>query len=47
MLFRSDCGGISFRMMETDISRRVAKVAVRVDQRDFERVFTSGLGELQ
>ena len=34
-------------MTETDVSRRVAKVAVRVVQRDFERVFTSGLGELR
>ena len=33
-------------MTETDVSRRVAKVAVRVVQRDFERAFASGLGEL-
>jgi hypothetical protein len=42
-----NCGGISFRMTETDVSKRVAKVAVRVVQRGFERVFTSGLGELR
>ena len=29
------------------VSRRVDKVAVRVVQRGFERVFTSGLGELR
>ena len=33
-------------MIETDFSSHIAKVAVRVAQRDFERVFTSGLGEL-
>ena len=32
-------------MTETYVSKRVAKVAVRVVQRDFERVSTSGLGE--
>ena len=40
-------GGISFQMIETDFSRCVAKVAVRVVQRDFERVFSRGLGELR
>ena len=34
-------------MTETGVSRRVDKVAVRVVQRGFERVFTSGLGELR
>ena len=34
-------------MTETDVSRHVANVAVRVVQRDFERVFASGLGELR
>jgi hypothetical protein len=36
-------------MTETDISKRVAKVAVRVVQSGFERVFTSALamGELR
>ena len=34
-------------MTETDFSSCVAKVAMRVAQRDFERVFTSGLGELR
>jgi len=34
-------------MTETDVSRRVDKVAVRVVQRGFERVFSSGLGELR
>lgn len=32
-------------MTETYVSKRVAKVAVRVVQRDFERLSTSGLGE--
>jgi hypothetical protein len=34
-------------MTETDVSRRVDKVAVRVVQRGFERVFSSGFGELR
>ena len=34
-------------MTETDVSRRVAKVAVRVVQRCFERVFAGGFGELR
>ena len=34
-------------MTETGVSRRVDKVPVRVVQRGFERVFTSGLGELR
>jgi hypothetical protein len=34
-------------MTETDVSKRVAKVAVRVVQSDFERGFSSGLGELR
>jgi hypothetical protein len=34
-------------MTETDVSRRVAKVAVRVVQRAFERVFAGGFGELR
>jgi len=36
-------------MTETEVSKRVAKVAVRVVQSGFERVFTSGLamGELR
>lgn len=38
-------------MTETDISKRVAKVAVRVVQSGFERVFTSrdrlAIGELR
>jgi hypothetical protein len=34
-------------MTETGVSRRVDKVAVRVVQRDLERVFISGLGELR
>ena len=34
-------------MTETGVSKHVDKVAVRVVQRDFERVFTSGLGELR
>ena len=34
-------------MIETDISRDVAKVAVRVVQRDFESVFGTGWGELR
>ena len=32
-------------MTETYVSKHVAEVAVRVVQRDFERVSTSGLGE--
>jgi hypothetical protein len=32
-------------MTETYVSKCVAKMAVRVVQRDFERVFKSGLGE--
>jgi hypothetical protein len=32
-------------MTETYVSKRVAKVAVRVVQRDFERVSKSNLGE--
>jgi hypothetical protein len=34
-------------MTETDVSKHVAKVAVRVVQRGLERVFASGLGELR
>ena len=36
-------------MTEADVSKRVSKVAVRVVQSDFKRVFTSGLamGELR
>ena len=34
-------------MTETDFSRRVANVAVRVVQRAFERVFAGGLGEVR
>jgi hypothetical protein len=34
-------------MTETDVSKCVAKVAVRVVQSGFERVFTSGLGKLR
>ena len=41
---KGNVGGISFRMIETDVSRRVAKVAVRVVQRGFERVFASCIG---
>ena len=46
---KGDCDGISFRMTETDISKCVAKVAVRVVQSGFERVFTDCLlmGELR
>lgn len=42
-----DCCGMSFRMAETGFSRRVANVAVRVVQRDLERVFASGLRKLR
>ena len=38
---------MSFRMTETGFSRRVANVAVRVVQRDLERVFASGLHKLR
>jgi hypothetical protein len=38
---------MSFRMAETGFSRRVANVAVRVVQRDLERVFASGLRKLR
>ena len=34
-------------MMETDILNLVAKVAVRVVQRDFERVFASCIGGIR
>ena len=34
-------------MTETGVSKCVDKVEVRVVQRDFERVFTSGLGKLR
>ena len=38
---------MSFRMAETGFSRCVANVAVRVVQRDLERVFASGLHKLR
>ena len=38
---------MSFRMTGTGFSRHVANVAVRVVQRDLERVFASGLHTLR
>ena len=45
ILNKGELGEISFQMTETYVSKHVAKMAVRVVQRDFGRVSTSGLGE--